>query len=138
MIQPQSEQCAWRVNVIFIATLTGVALIVNFSLTIWAGKSLTAVNAIATLIEGECSHVTSMDSWLHLGINVIGILLLGGSNYTMQCLVSPTREELDTVHSTGGSLSIGTSSATNLRRVHWSRTIVWGFLLLSSLPLAFV
>ncbi|KAF1945579.1 hypothetical protein EJ02DRAFT_338180, partial [Clathrospora elynae] len=51
---------------------------------------------------------------LHLIINVFSTMVLAASNYTMQILHSPTREEIDSAHSRGQWLNIGLLSIRNL------------------------
>lgn len=47
---------------------------------------------------------------LQVIITVLGTLQLGASNYSMQCLSSPTRQEIDKAHSQGIWLDIGVPS----------------------------
>lgn len=132
------EQCAWKANVTTVAILTGIVFFLNLGLTLWVAESFPVVNAIATVFEGDCAKVTKWDTLIHLAINVVGILLLGGSNYTMQCLVSPTRKEIDRAHEKGESIDIGTPGIANLTRIDWKRAVIWILLALSSIPLALV
>lgn len=62
-------------------------------------------------------------------------MLLGGSNYTMQCLTAPTREEINKGHRSRVSLDIGILSLKNLMRASKRKVILWGFLAVSSVPL---
>lgn len=73
--------------------------------------------------------------WTHLVINILSTLLLGASNYSMQCLSSPTRSEVDKAHGQGIWLDIGVPSIRNLRRLSVSRIVLWWLLAISSLPL---
>ena len=68
-------------------------------------------------------------------INVLSTALLGASNYTMQCLTSPTRDEIDVAHARHDWLDIGTPSLRHLRKVSWDRIGLWWLLALSSIPL---
>lgn len=92
-------------------------------------------DGIATIKDGKCSETKRESVFLHLGINILGTLLLGASNYTMQCLSSPTREEVNKAHRQRVPLDIGIPSLTNLRRLSWPSILLWGLLALSSLPL---
>ncbi len=91
---------------------------------------------MGTIYEGGCSTVRHADSWLHIAINAMGTLLLGASNYTMQCLSSRTRSEVDFAHSMGRCLDIGLPSIKNLSG--WRKKIMFAFLVLSTLPLHFL
>lgn len=73
--------------------------------------------------------------WLHLIINILSTLLLGASNYSMQCLSSPTRSEIDKAHRQKLWLDIGVPSVRNLRRISASRIALWWLLAASSIPL---
>lgn len=79
-----------------------------------------------------------LDLWLHLAINLLSTLLLGASNYTMQCLSAPTRDEINKAHQQRISLDIGIPSIRNLRRISWNRIVLWWLLALSSVSLHFL
>ncbi|KAF2637831.1 hypothetical protein P280DRAFT_520953 [Massarina eburnea CBS 473.64] len=72
---------------------------------------------------------------LHVVINVLSTMLLAGSNYTIQVLSSPTREDVDNAHAKGQWLEIGLLSPRNLRAIPWKRTLLWLTMALSSVPL---
>lgn len=76
-----------------------------------------------------------LDLWLHLGINLLSTLLLGASNYTMQCLSAPTRDEINKAHRQRIFLDIGLPSVRNLRRISRRRMTLWWLLAISSVPL---
>ena len=80
-----------------------------------------------------------VDDWstaLHVVINILSSLLLSASNYTMQCLGSPTRKEIDMAHSKGSWLDIGLPSVWNIAgRINIRRILFWWILALSSMPI---
>ena len=129
---------AWQTSVGLYAVLAGLALVINVILTIWLSVSFPSVNGITNIMEGDCSRVSNWDTWIHLAINVLSILLLSGSSYTMQCLVAPTRQEIDRAHAAGSWLDIGVPSVRNLWFIDRRRTIAWALLAMSSVPLAFL
>ena len=53
----------------------------------------------------------------------------------MQCLCSPSREDIDRAHSVKNWLDIGVPSFRNLRQIPKRRQLLWFGLALSSLPL---
>lgn len=57
------------------------------------------------------------------------------SNYSMQCLSSPTRKEIDKAHARRAWLDVGVPSFRNLRRLSTTRIVLWWLLALSSIPL---
>lgn len=125
----------WRVGITACAVTTGAVLVVNTVLTIWASKRYNLSNFIGTIHEGNCDQAERLDLWLHLAINVLSTLLLSASNYSMQCLSSPTRAEINKAHREKRWLDIGVSSVRNLIRISWRRLTLWSCLVLSSIPL---
>ena len=118
-----------------LCTLTAFfTCLVNVALTIWA-SSKGLEGGIATIQAGDCNMTKRLDLWLHLGINLLSTLLLGASNYTMQCLSSPTRDEIDKAHRQRIVVDIGIPSIHNLRRISWSKIVLWWLIALSSIPL---
>ncbi|MCJ1261513.1 hypothetical protein MMC22_001377, partial [Lobaria immixta] len=124
----------WRVSVL-LCTLTALfTFLVNLALAIWA-SSKGLKGGIATIQSGDCDTTKRLDLWLHLGINLLSTMLLGASNYTMQCLSSPTRDEIDKAHRQRIIVDIGIPSIRNLKRVSWSKIVLWWLIALSSIPL---
>ena len=118
--------CAWT---------SAVVLVINLTATIWGIKKFGIINGLGTLQVGDCNSTSRLGFWLHLIINGLSTLLLGASNYTMQCLSSPTRSEIDRAHRKCFWLDIGIPSVKNLRRISWSRIVLWWALAISSIPL---
>ena len=121
----------------FCALSAGFVFFVNLSLIIWASTK-GSKGGIATIQEGDCNETKRLDLWLHLGINSLSTLLLGASNYTMQCLSAPTRDEISNAHRQQITMDIGIPSIRNLRRVSWRRISLWWLIALSSIPLHFM
>ncbi len=115
--------------------LAAVVLVINLIFTIWAVLRSGVQNGLGTLQDGSCKSTTTLTFWIHLAINVLSTLLLGASNYSMQCLSSPTRNEIDKAHSQGIWLDIGVPSVRNLRRLSTFRIVLWWLLAISSIPL---
>lgn len=114
---PLQRLQGYRFGILFCAISSGAILLINLSVLIWASRRYAPSDGIGTIQNGNCSDARNMSTWLHLGINVLGTLLLGCSNYTMQCLSAPTRDEIDRAHAKGSWLDIGISSIRNLRRI---------------------
>ena len=115
--------------------VAAVVLLINVILTIWAVSGSGVQNGFGTLQDGSCKRTATLTFWMHLAINVLSTLLLGASNYSMQCLSSPTRSEIDKAHGQGVWLDIGVPSVRNLRRLSTDRIVLWWLLALSSIPL---
>ena len=118
--------CAWT---------SAVVLLINLTATIWGVKKFGIIDGLGTFQTGDCGSTSRLGFWLHLIINGLSTLLLGASNYSMQCLSSPTRSEIDRAHRRCIWLDIGTPSVRNLRRISWSRIGLWWALAISSIPL---
>ena len=119
----------------FCAVASAVVLVMNLTLTIWASKRYGLEEGLGTLLDGKCSETKKFAMWTHVGINVLSTLLLGASNYTMQCLSSPTREDINRAHSQNLWLNIGTPSIRDLLGISRSRMVLWWLVAISSIPL---
>jgi len=121
---------------VFVCAVTaGTVLAINFMLTMWASIRYGLNGGLATLQEGSCQKTKSLSLWLHLAINILSTVLLSASNYCMQCLASPTREEVDRAHRRRIWLDIGVPSVRNLRQISWYKIVLWWLLALSGIPL---
>lgn len=107
----------------------------NLIFTIWAVSNSGVKDGLGTLQDGSCKRTTALTFWIHLAINVLSTLLLGASNYSMQCLSFPTRSEIDKAHGQGVWLDIGVPTVRNLRRLSTIRIVLWWLLAVSSIPL---
>lgn len=95
--------------------------------------------SFAALYKGECKLARNWATGLHLAINVLGTVMLGASNYYMQCLVSPSRAEADEAHSKRRWVSIGIPNILDLVwRQRGKRRVLGWALLVTSLPVHLV
>ena len=108
---------------------------INVILTLIAYTKYGLSGRLVTLQEGSCQRTKELSLWLHMAINVLSTLLLGASNYCMQCLTSPTRNEVDEAHAQGVWLDIGVPSVRNLTRIPRRRVMLWVVLAISGVPL---
>lgn len=123
----------WRFGA-FLGFLTCLlVLILNLTLTIWA--SIRSKHNNGHIYQGSCAATKRYNVSLHIIINILSTLLLGASNYSMQCLSAPTRNVVDQAHQEGKWLDVGVQSLRNLKwSKNWKKAI-WALLALSSLPL---
>jgi hypothetical protein len=126
----------WRGGVLAAVLSAGTVLLVNFVFTIWAAIKSQSGLDIGVIWEGDCSTIQTADLWIHILVNILGTVLLGSSNYTMQCLSSPTRREVDAAHAVGKYVDIGLPSFRNLKG--WKKKILFGLLVASTIPLHFL
>lgn len=135
---PRQKRPQWRRALLLTTSLAGFVLILN---TIWMVVVVTKCETkagVATLYEGSCSTSSRLNTVLHIAINFLSTALLGASNYTMQCLNSPTRDEVDRAHARGKWLSVGLTNMKNLAYLPKRRVILFIILFLSTWPLHFV
>lgn len=131
----------WRRSALVFAATALLTFIINLSFVIWAtthssdDPSGVVRPGIGIIASGECQRIKSWNTGAHVVINIISTVLLTGSNYCMQCLIAPTRKEIDTAHAQNDWLDVGIPSIRNFWRIAWKRKIVWSLLALSSFPL---
>lgn len=125
----------WRMGAVISACTAGGVFLINLFFFIIAMATVGQNDGIGTLYKGDCNKVKRMDTVIHLILNLLGVAVLGASNYTTQCLSSPTRDEIDKAHARRKALDIGLPSAYNLRFMSWTKIVLWSFLMLSTLPL---
>jgi hypothetical protein len=112
-------------NLIFIAVAAGLAS--RF-------PDNRAFASSAVIYRGSCGVCKRWDAALHLIINVLSTCILAASNYCMQTLVAPTREEVDAHHAEWKWLDIGGASVKNLFSIGRSRLGLWLVLLFTATP----
>jgi hypothetical protein len=127
----KSRVTGWKTGVVNFAVCACIVLTINMVVSIWGS----AAYKRKVLTEGNCEQTKRLNSGLHVLINILSTILLSGSNYCMQCLSAPTREEVDSAHSARKWLDIGIPSIRNLRRISRPRLVVWVLLGLSTAPL---
>ena len=126
----------WRMGITLCVATAITVFMINLILTIWAiSRYGLKGGGIGTIHEGSCKTTRRLSLWLHLIINVLSTLLLGASNFTMQCLASPTREEVDRAHRQNRWLDIGVPSIRNLNSISPHRKTLWWLLVISGVPL---
>ena len=126
----------WRFGALFSCVMVGICLTLNVVATIYVQKKYPpSMDSIGVLMEGDCKKVRSFNSKLHYAINIIATVLVSASNYNMQCLTAPTRNEIDKGHAKGTWLDIGVHSVRNLRHISRGKAVLWLALLVSTFPL---
>ncbi|KAL9071422.1 MAG: hypothetical protein Q9157_005474 [Trypethelium eluteriae] len=93
------------------------------------------VEGIGILNFGEHNKMATISTAYHILINILSTALLTSSNFCMQILCSPTREEVDYANGKDKWVYIGILSPSNLRYISKKRQTMWWLLALSSLPL---
>lgn len=130
----------WRFGAFVCACTTILVLIVNVTALI-IGIVISEThhdgidNGLGTLYAGSCTRAKNWASGIHAAINIFGGLLLGASNYVMQCLYAPTRQDIDRAHAKRTWLDIGVQGLRNLQVMSRRRLWLWASLLLSTIPI---
>ncbi|KAH8766124.1 hypothetical protein F5883DRAFT_496436 [Diaporthe sp. PMI_573] len=132
-----SRLTGWRksahINTFLVSTVFLVLL--SCHIILWAKPDSTAGYQI--IHSGRCdgNGVGRLNTVLHLIINVLSSLVLASTNFFMQVLNAPSREELDTAHEKGSWLDIGVPSPRNAFKVSRFKMIMWLLFFLSSIPI---
>ncbi|KAF2726781.1 hypothetical protein EJ04DRAFT_452677, partial [Polyplosphaeria fusca] len=125
----------WQLSIFYAALATSTVCLLNIVVTIWVFATNGTTYGSADLYEGSCEKTKNLNIGVHLIINIFSSAILSGSNYTMQCLSSPTRAEVDDAHARGSWLDIGVPSIRNFRSIATRRRWIWLLLAVSSIPL---
>lgn len=125
----------WKRGASLCLLVVGAVFLLNIVVTAWAATTFGLSGGIGTIHRGECARIKSTGLWLHIAINVLSTMLLGASNYYMQCLCSPTRQEVDQAHAQRMWLDIGIQSMRNLGKISRTRMSLWICLAATSIPL---
>jgi hypothetical protein len=136
----QNQRClhtlnGWRMGVFVSCIGVSLCLMFEVGLLIAAVAIGRPANGLGLLLEGSCGKVKLCSVLLLLPFNVIGTVMIGCSNYVMQCLSAPTRKDIDAAHAKGYDLNIGVSSLQNLDHIPLTRLISWWVLGLSTIPI---
>ena len=86
------------------------------------------------IYDGSCEVTGRWNTGLHIIINIISTCTLATSNYCMQTLVAPTRDEINIAHAKRRWLDVGGSSFRNLFAISYARLGLWIVLLLTATP----
>lgn len=115
------------------------AFVVNVVLVVVALASVTRKgrykNRIGVLNSGRSTDMARLGAVYHVLINILSTGLLASSNYCMQLLCAPTRDDVDVAHAQEQWLDIGILSVRNLQYASRRRLILWMILMISSIPL---
>ncbi|OGM43322.1 hypothetical protein ABOM_008718 [Aspergillus bombycis] len=126
----------WRFGALISCILVGICLGLNLAATIYVRLTYPpSGDNLGIMQESDCDHIHSLDSRLHYALNVIATVLVGASNYNMQCLTAPTRRQVDQAHAQRKWLDIGVHSMRNLSFIGKAKLALWLALLVSTLPL---
>nr|RBQ95898.1 hypothetical protein FVER53263_08437 [Fusarium verticillioides] len=132
----------WRKTALYLTILATIltiflvtVLIISLQVVNGGGASIFGETAI---LSGSCDKISRANLWIHLAINIIGTGVLGSSNFFMQVLVAPTRQDVDRAHAAKRWVEIGVHSIHNFRFISKRRIFLWALFSLTSIPLHLV
>jgi len=116
--------------------MSSLVLLVNILVLVVVSKRERGFeDGIAVPMTGTAEDMSWWSSAFHILINAMSTLLLSASNYTMQVLSSPTRNDIDKAHTKSEHLDIGVLSLRNLARIPKRRLFLFVIMALSSIPI---
>jgi hypothetical protein len=124
-----------RTSLLACAALSFFVLAINIGVIAWASTCPSSDDGTQILYRGSCSTTSKANITAHVLINILGTLLLGASNYSMQMAIAPSRADVDKAHKKRRALTIGVPSLRNFDSVSFPRRVCWVLLALSSIPL---
>lgn len=126
----------WKGGLLLASITTSVVLAANLIFTIAAVATSGTGIHFGTLYTGTCAATHRTNTYFHLLINILSTFMLAASNYTMQFLCAPTREQVDRSHETGRWLTIGIVSLRNFQT--GKKAALFTILALTSFPIHFL
>ncbi|ETS81315.1 hypothetical protein PFICI_06317 [Pestalotiopsis fici W106-1] len=134
---PRLGDLNWRQATAINTTITSIAAVIFVPLLLAAWTKAGGIDKTLMFFSGGCDtgSASRLNVVLHLGINIFSTALLASSNFFMQILNAPSREEVVKAHGLGSWLDIGVLSSRNAFRVSRFKTASWIIFFLSSLPI---
>jgi hypothetical protein len=91
----QRHFSGWRFGVKVFSLAGATVLVANIAIAVFAVRQYGRISlGFKPVFTGDCKHTTTLNTWVHFTINILSSILLAGSNFTMQVLSAPTREEV--------------------------------------------
>lgn len=126
-------RASWRRSALLLVALTSTLTVLLLVLMI---PSIIHRQGLTTrLFSGSCTQASRLSLGLHVAINIVATGVLASSNFFMQVLAAPTRQEVDRAHARRSWLEIGVQSVRNLRSVPLLHRILWVLLSVTAIPL---
>ncbi|OTB14352.1 hypothetical protein K445DRAFT_302510 [Daldinia sp. EC12] len=127
---------AWRrTGLINIALASACEILLLVCLVISLKSPGSSIGTSTIVFKGPCHESSRINTLLHLLLNLLSTGILASSNYFMQIVSSPSRDEVDKAHMLYYSLDIGIPSTKNIPFISCFKKSCWVILLLSSLPI---
>ncbi len=115
----------WRTGIFLSSIIIGVCLLAESVLLIWGLATGGPSGGQGIIYEGDCRAAKDFTNVLAVLLNILGSVLIGTSNYTMQCLSAPSRKEVARAHANGRTLQIGSSSPSDILYMSSWKVSLW-------------
>ncbi|KAI2466422.1 hypothetical protein F4781DRAFT_434395 [Annulohypoxylon bovei var. microspora] len=114
-----------------------LALLLNLSLLLYVVIRDNGFKAYGDLYTENCDQMKTVDTLVHLAINILSSMVVAATNYCSQLLAAPTQAEVIRAHGKGDWLETGVPSFHNLLhgRISGKRRLIWSVMMISSVPL---
>ncbi|KAL4875254.1 hypothetical protein BJY04DRAFT_224224 [Aspergillus karnatakaensis] len=132
--QRHTKYKGWKTTLCLGSITSFIVLLLNLILVLYASLRHSE-HGKSVLYSGSCARVKELSTGMHVLINMLSTTLLSASNFAMQCLSAPTRQDVDRAHARKKWLDIGVPSVRNLWRIPKIRLVLWLCLAASSVPL---
>lgn len=128
---------AWRTAALVNTILITIVAILMTIFSIVALLQAGGFNRPLVIYTGTCgiSGAPTLNTVLHIIINVLSTAILASSNMFMQILNAPSREEVVKSHTRGSWLEIGVLSGRNIFQLSPFKSMAWLGFLASSIPI---
>ena len=107
----------------FVCTI--LVFVFNLFAFTWAISNHKYGHGSRTIYRGRCDKAKRIASEIQLGINFLSMLLLASSNYCMQCVGAPSRDEVNQAHSKKVTLQLGLPTLKNIFWIDRCRAFLW-------------
>lgn len=128
----------WRRTAVVNTILMSIVTACIAASLAWSMSRAGSPRTNLAIYEGPCTSTERINLALHLILNIVSTGVLASSNFFMQVLNAPTREEVDKAHGKFQHLEIGIPSLRNLRYVSLFKTTMWSLFVISSIPIHLV
>lgn len=129
----------WRqagfVNTVLIWIMATLVVTLLFCSAWRLGSGWSSIVDTTIFFTGDCSKASRANIAAHVALNTVATLVLASSNFFMQVLCSPTREDVDGAHRKNHFLEIGVQSVKNLWFIPRVKVALWLILAATSVPL---
>jgi len=133
--EPGKKKQGWRLGTLVSCYAVAVCLLLELGLLTYALLVNRPRNGLGILYEGHCEKVKRLSILLLLPLNIIGTVLISTSNYVMQAVSAPTREEVDQSHAKGGFRNIGMPTSYDMVFARPYKSTLWWILALTTVPI---